>query len=167
METWLWCLCNVFVCLVSSNWWHCLVFVFPTKIWYTSLGCDFGLQTCTSPKHMQLLNTSFLKCKKDQKGWKGSSRSSRSSHTLPSTTGLHTWQPRLSYIPLGQRTALAALRQCWSRCLGEWLARVVEIPIAKIQRAPIQVCVFCQMPNGSTFYAAEKQKSNVKGPCHV
>lgn len=25
----------------------------------------------------------------------------------------------LSYIPFGQRTALAALRGCWSRCLGE------------------------------------------------
>ena len=95
-----------------------------------------------------------MKCKKDGKG---QAESSRSSHTLPSTvSGLHTWQPRLSYIPLGQRTALAALRQCWSRCLGEWLARVVEIPIAKIQRAPIQV--FCQMPNGSTFYAAKKTK---------
>ena len=27
---------------------------------------------------------------------------------------------RLSYIPFGQRMALAALRGCWSRCLGEW-----------------------------------------------
>ena len=85
-------------------------------------------------------------------------------HVWPYT---YTWQPRLSYIPLGQRTALAALRQCWSRCLGEWLARVVEIPNAKIQRAPIQVCFFCQMPNGSTFCPVKKQKSNVKGPWHV